>query len=607
MTTVTGSPQNAFDRLGRELSGYYLLGFEPTGADRTGKERRIRVQVKPRGLTVRARPTFVIADVPASAEAAPATTAGSIQQLRDVLRAPLPTRGLPIRVASYTATDATSSKIRVIIAAEVGDEATTGAEWPVGILVLDKDDRTVVNLAGPTKVEPASPRGPSPRLILTSVLLEPGDYTLRLAAADDEGRTGSVHHSVHARLSPAGSKVHVSDLILASQATGAGDMPRPRPSGVIDTEAITAMIEMTSTDLALLGRMKVTVQIADGENGNALVHVDARQASRGDGQRAFAARLNLSVLPPGEYVARAVITAPGQPETRQTRAFRLAPRVTSSNEPRIDRSVPLDPDAPPAPLAAVKIFAPVPRFVLDTVIVPAVVRPFLDGLVDLHPPSAVVEEIVERARNGSYAAPMETGSTPDDEIVLTFVRGLHALQKNEIPQAAAWFQQTLKGASDFLGAAFYLGAAHAAQGRDAEAVGAWQMALLSENPGAVYPVLVDAVLRLGDGRQAIDLIDEAASAWPDDRQRLRREATALAMIGDFGEALPRLVELIGTRNDDQPLLFVAIQVMYKIHLEQGGLDAENQALFGSFVERHQKLGGPDAALVETWRRYVLGR
>ncbi len=62
MTTVIGNGAIAFDRLGRELSGYYLIGFEPTEADRTGKERRIKVEVRPRGLTVRARPTFVIRD-----------------------------------------------------------------------------------------------------------------------------------------------------------------------------------------------------------------------------------------------------------------------------------------------------------------------------------------------------------------------------------------------------------------------------------------------------------------------------------------------------------------------------------------------------------------
>ena len=603
LTTVLGSAENAFDRLGRELSGYYLLGFEPTEADRTGKERRIRVQVKTRGLTVRARPTFVIRDTPAAdAETA---TGSAIEQLTEVLRAPLPTRGLPMRVATYTATDAASSKIRVIVSAEVGEPATTSAEWPVGVVVLDKNDRIVVNLAGPTTLEPATSRGASPRLILTSLLLDPGEYTLRLAAVDNEGRAGSVHHSINARLLPAGGKLQMSDLILAPQPVEAGDTPRPRPTTVIDTESVSAMLEMVSSDRAVLEGAKVIVQIADAENGSALVHMEAHQASRGEGQRAFAARLNLSVLPPGEYVARAIVTVPGQPETRQVRAFRLAPVLRAGDEPSIDRSVPLDPDAPPAPLAPLRIFAPVPRFALNTVLVPAVVRPFLDGLVDLYPPSTDVEAVVERARQGDYAVPDERGGTPDDELVLTFVRGLHALQKNEIARATAWFQQTLKGASDFLGAAFYLGAAHAAQGRDTEAVGAWQMALLSENPGAVYPALVDAVLRLGDGRQAIDLIDEASSAWPDANQRIRREATALAMIGDFSAALPKLTDLIGTSRNDQPLLFIAIQVMYKIHLEQGGLSADQKALFSNYVERHQKLGGPDVALVETWRRYVL--
>ena len=46
MSVVNGDGQIAFDRLGRELSGYYLLGFEPSESDRTGRERRIKVSVK---------------------------------------------------------------------------------------------------------------------------------------------------------------------------------------------------------------------------------------------------------------------------------------------------------------------------------------------------------------------------------------------------------------------------------------------------------------------------------------------------------------------------------------------------------------------------------
>jgi len=159
--------------------------------------------------------------------------------------------------------------------------------------------------------------------------------------------------------------------------------------------------------------------------------------------------------------------------------------------------------------------------------------------------------------------------------------------------AGAWFRRGVKGAADFLGAAFYLGATHAAPGREKEAVGAWQMALLSENPGAVYPALVDALLRLGDGRQAVDLLEEAPSAWANDNDRIRREATALAMLGDYSGALPKLIDLLdNTKIDDQPLLFIAIQVPYRMHGQDKGLSPANPARFRHHVERHQGPGGP---------------
>ena len=117
-------------------------------------------------------------------------------------------------------------------------------------------------------------------------------------------------------------------------------------------------------------------------------------------------------------------------------------------------------------------------------------------------------------------------------------------------------------------------------GRDKEAIGAWQMALLSENPGAVYPALVDALLRTGDGRQALDVIEEAPDAWPNDDERLKREAIALAMLGDYSGALPKLKDqLDNTKNDDQPLLFVAIQVLYKMHQQDKSLSPDNLQRF----------------------------
>jgi len=605
MTTINASAGPAFDRLGRELSGYYLLGFEPIDADRRGKEHRIRVQVKPRGLTVRARPTFVLREAEA-ANAAAGAAMSPLEQVSDVLRQPLPMRGLPMRVATYTSIDSGSAKVRVVISAELGDPATGEKDLPIGMIVLDKNDKAVFSRAGMTTLAPASVRGESPRLILTSLLLDPGDYTLRVAAIDERGRAGSVHHTISARLSRMAGGLSVSDLMLVPQPPNGGALPRPRPSGIIDSETLTAMVEMSGNDASLLSRSKATIEIADAVDGSALVSVEARQALRSNNLRAFAATLRLGVLPPGEYIARAVLKAPGQPDLKLTRPFMLAPVVAATTGVSIDPRVPLDPDAPPAPLAEVKIFAPVPRFVRETVLVPNVVAPFLDGLASLHPPSAEVEAVIERARAGQFTPPAEPGTTPDDELNLAFVRGLDALNKGQVPQAAAYFQQTLKGASDFLGAAFYLGATHAALGRDREAVGAWQMALLSENPGAVYPALVDALLRMGDGRQAVDLLEEAPSAWANDNDRIRREATALAMLGDYSGALPKLIDLLdNAKVDDQPLLFIAVQVLYRMHGQDKGLSPDNLARFRSYVERHQQLGGPDRAMVETWRRFVL--
>jgi VWFA-related protein len=603
MSTVTGDGATAFDRLGRELSGYYLLGFEPTEADRTGRERRIKVEVKTRGLTVRARPTFVVAAPEATAAKKERTPT---EELADVLRSPVPVRGLPIRVASYTTMETGSTKVRVVITAEVGEPATTHADWPVGVLILDKNDKIVVNRGGVSTLQPASKGAASPRLVLTSVALDPGEYTLRLGAVDETGRGGSVHHSINARLNKGPGNINVSDLMLVPQPPSAGELPRPRPSTIIDSETISAMLEMTGPDQVLLGKTKVTLQVSDAENGNALINVDARQVARGN-VRAFAAQMRLGVLPQGEYIARAIIQAPNLPEMRLTRAFMLAP-VAVADEPPPDLGVPLDPDAPPAPVAASKILAPVPRFSSRTILVPEVVQPFLEGLADMHPPSPEVEALIEKAKTGTYDAPAGRGTTPDDELNLAFLRGLAAMSKGENAQAAAWFQQTLKGADDFLGAAFYLGATHAEAGRDKEAIGAWQMALLSENPGAVYPNLVDALLRTGDGRGALDILEEAPAAWPNDNERLKREAIALAMLGDYGGALPKLNDQLDNRSvDDQPLLFVAIQVLYKMHQQDKSLSEDNLQKFRDYVERHQKIGGPNRAIVETWRRAVLGR
>ena len=590
-----------FDRISRELSGYYLLSFEPTDADRTVRNRRIRVEVGRRGLTIRSRSTYALAEDAATA-VNPALAPE--EHVKSLLGSPLPTAGLPIRVATYAVTNsADDDTVRVIVAAEIGGPATSSADWPVGLLVFDSEDKVYVDTTRYMTLAPATDRGPSPRLMTITLALKPGEYTLRLASMDHEGNSGSVHHTIDARLNPvAGDDVRASDLIISSE-VGDGGAPRPIPTAMHYSETLYSIIELAAENVDRLSTSRVTVEIAQSESSPALVSVDARPIPRTKGQRAFAALLQLGVLPPGEYVARAVVKVPGQPDAHITRSFRLAPIASPTDDSPIAKRVSAD-DAP-APLPMAKIAAPVAKFAVEDVLEPEVVRPFLDFLEREYPVSEAHRHVVQQARDGVFAqTPPAPKGADQDEITLSFIRGLAQLEQKQYAQAAAWFQLALKGASDFLGAAVYLGAVHAAAGRDNDAIGAWQMATISDDARAVYPMLVDALLRIGDAQGALDMIADSPEAWPTSDARLRRVATAQAMLGQFDPALDALTGLLEHDATDPDLLFVTLQVLYRQHLSRP-LEAADKKRFDDYAQRYLDSNGPDAALVETWRRYVM--
>jgi len=143
-----------------------------------------------------------------------------------------------------------------------------------------------------------------------------------------------VHHTIDARLNRiAGNDVRASDLIISSEVADGG-APRPIPSGVHYSETMYSIIELIGSDGDRVSKSRVTLQIAESESSPALVTAEAQPIPRTKGQRAFAALLRLGVLPPGEYVARAVVKVPGQPDALVTRSFRLAPIAVPSGTGR---------------------------------------------------------------------------------------------------------------------------------------------------------------------------------------------------------------------------------------------------------------------------------
>ncbi|MEZ5285617.1 MAG: VWA domain-containing protein [Vicinamibacterales bacterium] len=607
-----GNGSGAFQRLTRELSGYYLIGFEPTDADRTGRQRRIKLQVRRRGLTVRARPTFALArDVTPPSAAAATTDSNRTAEdvVRDLLSSPLPDRGIPIQVATFNTTDPGDPRVRVIISAAIGAPATEPAEWPLGVLVLDSHDKAAAGHVARMILAPATPRAPSPRLLQTTVLLEPGEYTLRLAVADDEGHTGSVHHTIRAGLTPMPGRQEITDLLVASEPLPP-DPARLLPAPRVDTESVSFQLSVSGQNNAQLANTSVTIQVAESESAPPLTSVVLPLARREATLRTFGGLLRLGLIPPGDYVARALVAAPGQPETRVTRRFHYEPSLAPPPERTAERTpatpVSVDDEVlpPPPPRIAVRL----PTFDPATVLARPVVDAFLASLEGLYPPSPDAERVLARAHEGRYDAPEPgRGGSAEDETVFAFVRGLSELEKKRYPQATAWFQVALKAGSEFLGSAFYIGACHAALGHDQEAVGAWQMSLLSDAADVVYPPLVDGLLRMGDGLQALTFLDEAPDAWDDTTAREERQATAEAMTGAYVPALERLHALIEQRPDDMDLTFLALQVMYRIRQETGALGGADRERFALYAARYTEQKGPQAPLVATWLRFVVAR
>lgn len=588
--SAAGGGNNIFERINAELSGYYLLAFEPTADDRSGRERRIRVEVKRRGVTVRARSSFAIR---AAAETAPVTPESRLQQ---ALMAPLPLPGLPIRVADYRVVSAEEGKVRVLIGAEIGEGAREAATLPVGLLVLDRSGTPVTSHLGEAEMKPTLVSAPSPRLFLTSVVVPPGDYTVRLASAGADGAIGSVHHSFSARLHTAAGGLALSDLIVTGASAGADGL-RPLPSAVIEGDRALLLLDAEQADPAALARVTVAFEILRSSRDTPLAGGAAQAETRANGrQRSFAAAVSLAGVTPGEYIVRARVEAPDRQPTVIDRPIRVegAPKTAAAGAASaIVRK------APPAPA---RILLPMLRVRAADFLRPEIVNPFLDYLQATVRPTDAVRPLVEQARKGNFQ-PRQPSSGGDD-VIVSFVNGLAALEQNQIPQAMTMFQRTLRGAPDFVGVAFFLGASHAAAGRDREAAGAWQMALLSKEAEPAHAFMVDALLRVGEGQRAIDAIGRSPEAWRGSAAAAERSALAEAVAGRFAEALPRLEALLAARPNDLDLLFVAIHTLYRQHLQEP-LTGPALARFDEWTARYGKAAGNDRPSIAPWRQYVL--
>jgi VWFA-related protein len=305
MFRLVGSDPAPFDRIRRETTGYYLLGFEPTGADRDGRQHRIGVSLIGKKGQVRARPTFMLPVVAASARARE-------DQLVMLLRASEIARDLPLRVATYTYAEPDTPNLRVVVSTEA-EPAGSGRDVVLGYVLVD--GAGVIVSSGAHRL--ASARH------AFSTIVPPGYYTLRAAAIDALGRRGSLARPFAAAVHVAPA-FRISDLIVAPEPEEPSQPLEPIVERLHGQRAAVYVELYTAAESPLTG-VSARMEIASEGSEKALLAGDAAIVQQGERWGIARSVLPVGTLAPGRYVARAIITpAGGAVPIRLERPFVLA-------------------------------------------------------------------------------------------------------------------------------------------------------------------------------------------------------------------------------------------------------------------------------------------
>ena len=538
---VIGTGENIFERLSSETSAYYLLGIEQGPGDRDGKEHRIDIEVRRRGVTVRSRRAFVMAEPAANTRRKPE------EILIDALRAPFGVTEVPLRLTTFTRQGATDGKVRVMLAAEVGQPGAASEDYTVGYALLDDLGNVVASQAERRTLTAPNGMTTAPLDYLNEFQIEPGVYSLRFGVVDSFGRRGGVIRDVRA-WKLAGEEFAVGDLMVG-EITGQGGDQRVRP-GVeprVGAGQLAAMIDLYSTSPASFDNATVTFEIAEDQDGPSLLNTPASLvAGPQPNWRTAQSAIVPDLLPPGRYVARARVLRDGKVEGVLVRPFFLD-AIGVTGQPRALRGL---------RIGSVLGFDP------DTVVEPAVIASMLD-VVEKRAPA--LKDSMAAARAGRYGPAAVEALIAGEQEVAAFLKGLDWFTKGELDQAATQLALAAGPRREFFPAAFYLGAAFAAAGRDRDAAGVWQLALGTEaRPSFFYTMLADARFRDGQPDAVVEVLRNAHQRVPMDDEIAKRLAMAYLAMARYSEVIPVLDRYLARRPTDQEALFAAVFAQYQV-------------------------------------------
>lgn len=324
----TSKVADAFDRIVRDNSTYYVLAYYPATTEKAGRFHSIQVRVNRPDLTVRARRGYVTpkagSAAPRNARSAAGAKTTMTPEVREALDSPLPISGLTLNMAAAPF-KGTARNASVLLAFEMrGRDLRMNISDKVSLSYVAIDaqgkirggntENVTMNLGPETKqrVEQTALR------LLSRVELPPGRYQIRAAAHDaGGGNVGSVLYDLDVPdfnkppLSISGVAVTSTRGAMAPTARPDEQLRQVLPGPPIATRAFAAddelalFAEVYDNEASTLHKVDITTTVTTDE-GKVIAKTDeVRDSTEIQGPRGgygYATRIPLRDLPPGLYV-----------------------------------------------------------------------------------------------------------------------------------------------------------------------------------------------------------------------------------------------------------------------------------------------------------------
>lgn len=171
---------------------------------------------------------------------------------------------------------------------------------------------------------------------------------------------------------------------------------------------------------------------------------------------------------------------------------------------------------------------------------------------------------------------------------------------------AATLRQLLAAAEPEDAVRIMNGAQRASEGRDREAIALWEEAAPRTDRTLLAPLLVGALLRMGDTPRAAQAAREALEHGGDPHPLAAQLAAAEILAGRRAEALGMLERRLAADAEDLDALWLAIHALFVGHVEgeAPGSDPSGRARLREHLTRYIAAGGPHAALAREWLAVV---